>query len=74
MEKRGLRDMIEFISEQFPGRIALTAKEAAQAFGKNEDSIYRYMNYAKNPLPHFKLGRGKTMIAIPALAQFMLNN
>lgn len=70
MEKEGYREALKMLMDLYPGRMALTVKEVAEATDSNISTIYDATKRVKKPLPSKKLG-GKIVIPITSLARWM---
>lgn len=70
MEKKGYRDALDMLREMFPGRVAITVKDAATVLGANTCTVYEAIKRKYNPLPS-KKAAGKIVIPIPALASWL---
>lgn len=70
MEKKGYREALELLVENFPERGGISVKEAAKFYGKNESAIYDAIKRKKNPMPAVKLG-GSWVLPITQLARWM---
>lgn len=71
MEKQGYRETYESLSTQFPGRVTISVKEAAEAMGVNVHSVYASAYRAKDPLPFQCVGKKQIVIPIPAFARWL---
>lgn len=70
MEKAGYRDTLLMLREMFPGKAALSVKEAATVLNANICTVYEAVKRKYNPLPSKKLS-GKIVIPIPAFASWL---
>lgn len=70
MEKTGYRDALEMLKDMFPGKAAITVKDAATVLGANTCTVYDAIKRKRNPLPSKKLV-GKIVIPIPAFASWL---
>lgn len=70
MEKEGYRENLELLRETFPGRGAITVKEAAEFLGAALSTVYSAMERRRNPLPSQHLD-GKKLIPIVPFARWL---
>ena len=70
MEKQGYRENIELLTQMFPGRAAISVKEAAEVTGTSIGNIYDMVKRVRNPLPHQKMG-ARVLIPVAGLARWM---
>ena len=70
MEKAGYRDTLDMLREMYPGKTAISVKEAAAAMGANACTVYEAIKRKYNQLPSKKLA-GKIVIPIPAFARWL---
>ena len=70
MEKQGYREAIELLNESFPGRGAISVKEAAGYIGCDIRKVYECIKRVNNPIPSTKVGC-KTVIPITGLARWL---
>ena len=70
MEKQGYRENIALLTEIFPGRAAISVKEAADVTGTSKDAVYDMIKRVHNPLPHQKMG-ARVLIPVAGLARWM---
>ena len=70
MEKVGYRDTLDMLRAMYPGKAAITIKEAATAMGANVGTVYAAVKRRYNPLPSQKLSK-KIVIPLPALARWL---
>lgn len=70
MEKQGYRENLELLLEKFPGKMAISVKEASDLLGRSESTVRDAMKRKRDPLPFKKLG-GSVIIPIAQLARWM---
>lgn len=70
MEKQGYRDTLVMLQDMFPGKAAITVKDAAAVLGSNIGTVYEAIKRRRSPLPSKKLA-GKIVIPIPAFASWL---
>jgi hypothetical protein len=70
MEKKGYRDTLDILRDMFPGKLAISVKEAATVLGANTCTVYDAIKRKYNPLPS-KKASGKILIPLPAFASWL---
>lgn len=71
MEKRGYREVLDHLTELFPGKATITVKEAALVMDAEIHTVYNAINRLNNPLPAVKLSERKTVIPISRFARWL---
>ena len=71
MEKKDYRANLEMLSEMFPGKAAITPREAAGILGANVDTVYDAIKRKYFPLPANKLSKKKIVIPLAGLARWL---
>lgn len=70
MEKKGYREALALLVENFPDRGGISVKEASKFFGRSEGAIYDAIKRKKNPMPAVKMG-GSLILPLTQLARWM---
>ena len=71
MEKKGYRENLQILTDMFPGKIAISVKEAASAIGANQDTVYDAIKRKFNPLPAQHLSKKKIVIPLASFARWL---
>ena len=71
MEKSGYREQLELLKELFPGKVAISVRQAAQVLGCDVHTAYSSVNRSKDPLPTKKIG-GKLVVPISLFANWLV--
>lgn len=71
MEKANYRVNLGLIRELFPDKAAITVVECAKVLSCSKNTVYSYINRAKNPLPAKRVSEKKVVIPIASLANWM---
>ena len=71
MEKPTYRENLGLIQSMYPGRAAISVTECAKVLGCAKNTIYAYINRAKNPLPTKRILNKKLIIPIASLAHWL---
>lgn len=71
MEKPNYRVNLGLIRELFPDKAAITVPECAKVLSCSKNTVYAYINRAKNPLPAKRVSEKKMVIPIASLANWM---
>lgn len=72
MEKYGYREMYEQLQTLFPGRAAISPKEAASVMGCDVRTVYTAMRRVNNPLPNRAISKKKVVIPVPQFAKWLV--
>ena len=70
MEKQGYRETREMLESRFPGKIAISVKDAAEVMDANINTVYEAVKSRRNPIPSQKLG-GKIVIPLAQFARWL---
>ena len=71
MEKKGYREQLEMLKEQFPDRQTITPQEVAEVLGVNVKTVYSAMKRVRDPLPSIKITKNRSVVPIARLASWM---
>ena len=72
MEKKGYREQLEMLREQFPDRQTITPRETARVLGVNIKTVYSAMKRVRNPLPSIEVTKNRSVVPIARLASWMV--
>jgi hypothetical protein len=71
MELDGYRENLEFLHRLYPGVMALSVSQTAEALGVDVRTVYASFKKVNNPLPRKIIGKNRSIVPIPELARYM---